>query len=124
MLTLEKVKNFLTKKYNLKATDKVAFRFGGDDEDSVTSKLIKWMNVHIDDVAETLLKLTDHAGVDFHAYFGNAEMFDELKEMRISDPDMFYNIIRYEELFLNTCLRMSGDPTAMIHFNIDDLFQD
>ena len=46
----------------------------------------------------------------------------ELGEMRYSDPDRFYRIIRKEELFLNTCLQTFGFHNYLVSLNPDKLF--
>lgn len=122
MLTLEKVKNYLAEKYDIKMTGDDPVIFSESAQSGVTSRLTKWMSEHIDEVAEVLNRLEDNAGINFHDYFADEDLFVELREMRYSDPEKFYLILRSEELFLNTCLKISGDTKTIIHFNLEDLF--
>lgn len=61
-------------------------------------------------------------GEDFRAYFSDNDSLKELKELRHSDPDHFYRILRKEELFLNTCLQTFGFSRYIISLNPDKLF--
>ena len=61
------------------------------------------------------------AGETFHDYFTDQDLFNQLKDMRDNDPEKFYTIIRNEELYLNSILRLTKSE-AIIHFNLDDLF--
>ena len=61
-------------------------------------------------------------GEDFRAYFSDNASLKELKELRRTDPDRFYRILRKEELFLNTCLQTFGFSKYIISLNPDKLF--
>ena len=61
-------------------------------------------------------------GEEFRVYFEDEESLKELGEMRYSDPDRFYRIIRKEELFLNTCLQTFGFHNYLVSLNPDKLF--
>ena len=56
------------------------------------------------------------------AYPDVTDSLKELGEMRYSDPDRFYRIIRKEELFLNTCLQAFGFHNYLVSLNPDKLF--
>ena len=55
-------------------------------------------------------------------YFEDEESLKELGEMRYTDPERFYRIIRKEELFLNTCLQTFGFHNYIVSLNPDKLF--
>lgn len=61
-------------------------------------------------------------GEEFRVYFENEDSLKELGEMRSSDPDRFYTILRKEELFLNTCLQTFGFHNYLVSLNPDKLF--
>ena len=62
-------------------------------------------------------------GEEFRCYFEDEVSLKELGEMRYSDPDRFYRIIRKEELFLNTCLQTFGFHNYLVSLNPDKLFE-
>ena len=62
-------------------------------------------------------------GEEFRCYFEDEDSLKELGEMRYSDPDRFYRIIRKEELFLNTCLQTFGFHNYLVSLNPDKLFE-
>ena len=61
-------------------------------------------------------------GEEFRCYFEDEDSLKELGEMRYSDPEHFYRIIRKEELFLNTCLQTFGFHNYLVSLNPDKLF--
>lgn len=62
-------------------------------------------------------------GEEFRCYFEDEDSLKELGEMRYTDPDRFYRIIRKEELFLNTCLQTFGFHNYLVSLNPDKLFE-
>jgi hypothetical protein len=83
--------------------------------------LAKLMYEHPDKVAEIEEQIKGD-GEEFRVYFEDEESLKELGEMRYSDPDRFYRIIRKEELFLNTCLQTFGFHNYLVSLNPDKLF--
>ena len=61
-------------------------------------------------------------GEEFRVYFEDEDSLKELGEMRQTDPDRFYTILRKEELFLNTCLQTFGFHNYLVSLNPDKLF--
>lgn len=61
-------------------------------------------------------------GEEFRVYFEDVDSLKELGEMRQTDPDRFYTILRKEELFLNTCLQTFGFHNYLVSLNPDKLF--
>ena len=103
--------------------------FDEDERESPFDLVKDYMKKHPDKVLDILNNLVQQAGENmfpagetFHSYFTDNELFNMLKDMRDNDTEKFYTIIRYEELFLNTILRLTGKSDAIIHFNIDELF--
>lgn len=82
--------------------------------------LAKLMYEHPDKVAEIEEQIKGD-GEEFRVYFEDEESLKELGEMRYSDPDRFYRIIRKEELFLNTCLRAFGFGNVIISLDPNTL---
>lgn len=72
-------------------------------------------------IAEIERNISD--GEEFRCYFEDEDSLKELGEMRYSDPDRFYRIIRKEELFLNTCLQTFGFHNYLVSLNPDKLFE-
>ena len=83
--------------------------------------LAKLMYEHPDKVAEIEEQIKG-GGEEFRVYFEDEESLKELGEMRYSDTDRFYRIIRKEELFLNTCLQTFGFHNYLVSLNPDKLF--
>ena len=82
--------------------------------------LAQLMKKYPEQITEIEEKISD--GEPFRIYFEDAESLTELGEMRYSDPDRFYSILRKEELFLNTCLQTFGFHNYLVSLNPDKLF--
>lgn len=115
MKTLDEVKKYLSEKYGVGMDVPPPFS-GFQAEDAI----YEFMEENAELVLELQLKIGK--GVNFREYFENIEKFKELRNMRKTNPDKFYDIIRKEELFLNYILQYSGVGNAMISFNIEKMF--
>ena len=82
--------------------------------------LAELMKKYPERIAEIERNVSD--GEEFRCYFEDEDSLKELGEMRYSDPDRFYRIIRKEELFLNTCLQTFGFHNYIVSLNPDKLF--
>jgi hypothetical protein len=83
--------------------------------------LAELMKKYPERIAEIERNVSD--GEEFRCYFEDEDSLKELGEMRYSDPDRFYRIIRKEELFLNTCLQTFGFHNYLVSLNPDKLFE-
>lgn len=83
--------------------------------------LAELMKNYPERIAEIERNVSD--GEEFRCYFEDEDSLKELGEMRYSDPDRFYRIIRKEELFLNTCLQTFGFHNYLVSLNPDKLFE-
>ena len=82
--------------------------------------LAQLMKKYPERIAEIEEQVAD--GEEFRCYFEDEESLKELGEMRYTDPERFYRIIRKEELFLNTCLQTFGFHNYIVSLNPDKLF--
>lgn len=116
MLTLEKVKAYCRKKHNLPEFT----NSGGFSNDAmVLNRFYDCMNknpLKVKEIEDQIAK-----GIDFRSYFENTESAKKLLELRTTDPDLFYTILRKEELFINTCLITFGFQGILISLNPDNL---
>lgn len=82
--------------------------------------LAQLMKKYPERIAEIEEQVAD--GEEFRCYFEDEESFKELGELRYTDPERFYRILRKEELFLNTCLQTFGFHNYIVSLNPDKLF--
>lgn len=90
------------------------------DNQNTMALLSNLMMKYPERIAEIEERVAD--GEEFRCYFEDEESLKELGEMRYTDPERFYRIIRKEELFLNTCLQTFGFYNYIVSLNPDKLF--
>ena len=122
ILSLNEIKERLIEEYDLQQNVESFSSNKTFSSKDALSTLAKIMSLYPDKVEEIEESIKD--GEDFRCYFEDEDSLKELGEMRYSDPDRFYRIIRKEELFLNTCLQTFGLHNCIISLNPDKLFND
>lgn len=132
MISLADIKEKICEERDIKEKPLMSFKSATDsfEEKESPFDLVKtYITKHpkkaltvLENIAESEGKDLFPAGETFHSYFSDSDLFAMLKDMRDDDPEKFYTIIRLEELYLNTILRLTNKTDAIIHFNIDDMF--
>ena len=117
MLSLKEIRDRIIKEEGLQIRRSSFYDNSGDNALLLLTKI---MQQYPDKIAEIEEQIGE--GEDFRSYFEDDDTLQELNEMRSTDPDRFYRIIRKEELFLNTCLQTFGFHNYLISLNPDKLF--
>lgn len=114
MITLDELKNRLTKEYDLHPCKSVP-HFSSSVMEKV-SQLMLENPEKVQEIEEYVGK-----GEEFRLYFSDKTYMKKLIQMHNDDIDGFYRILRKEELFLNTCLQTFGLKNAIIQLDPDTL---
>lgn len=114
MITLDELKNRLTKEYDLHPCKSVP-HFSSSVMEKV-SQLMLENPEKVQEIEEYVGK-----GEEFRLYFFDKTYMKKLIQMHNDDIDGFYRILRKEELFLNTCLQTFGLKNAIIQLDPDTL---
>lgn len=119
ILSLDEIKKRIIKENGLHKCGS----FSTDKQKNVQNTMALLSNLMMkypERIAEIEEQVAD--GEEFRCYFEDEESLNELGEMRYTDPERFYRIIRKEELFLNTCLQTFGFHNYIVSLNPDKLF--
>ena len=119
ILSLDEVKKRIIQENDLQKCGS----FSTDKQKNVQNTmalLSKLMMKYPERIIEIEAQIAD--GEEFRCYFEDEESLKELGELRYTDPERFYRIIRKEELFLNTCLQTFGFHNYIVSLNPDKLF--
>ena len=119
ILSLDEIKKRIIKENGLQKCGS----FSTDKQKNVQNTMALLSNLMMkypERIAEIEEQVAD--GEEFRCYFEDEESLNELGEMRYTDPERFYRIIRKEELFLNTCLQTFGFHNYIVSLNPDKLF--
>ena len=120
ILSLDEIKKRIIKENGLQkcgsfSTDK---QKNVQDTMNILSKLMMKYPERIAEIEDQIAE-----GEEFRCYFEDEESLMELGEMRYTNPEQFYRILRKEELFLNTCLQIFGFHNYIVSLNPDKLFE-
>ena len=119
MLSLDEIKQRLIQEKDLHTSGSSSADIKKNVQDTMTI-LAELMMKYPEQIEEIEESIKD--GEEFRCYFEDEDTLRELGEMRYSDPERFYRIIRKEELFLNTCLQAFGFHNYLVSLNPDKLF--
>lgn len=120
ILSLDEIKKRIIQENDLQefgsfSTDK---QKNVQDTMNILSKLMMKYPERIAEIEDQIAE-----GEEFRCYFEDEESLMELGEMRYTNPEQFYRILRKEELFLNTCLQFFGFHNYIVSLNPDKLFE-
>lgn len=121
ILSLDEIKTRLIQEKDLQPCGSYSTDKQKQIQDTMTI-LAELMMKYPERIAEIEESISD--GEEFRCYFEDEESLRDLKELRYSDTERFYRIIRKEELFLNTCLQTFGFHNYLVSLNPDKLFGD
>lgn len=116
MISLNEVKQKLIARYNLQDS---SCGFSGDTEPM--TEFEHMMQKYPEKVSEIEEQIGQ--GEDFRSYFANKKSMKELFRLHEEDVDSFYRILRKEELFINTCLKIFGMNNIIISLNPETLLE-
>lgn len=119
ILSLDEIKQRLIQEKDLHTSGSSSADIKKNVQDTMTI-LAELMLKYPEQIEEIEESIKD--GEEFRCYFEDEDTLRELGEMRYSDPERFYRIIRKEELFLNTCLQAFGFHNYLVSLNPDKLF--
>jgi len=119
ILSLDEIKQRLIQEKDLHTSGSSSADIKKNVQDTMTI-LAELMMKYPEQIEEIEESIKD--GEEFRCYFEDEDTLRELGEMRYSDPERFYRIIRKEELFLNTCLQSFGFHNYLVSLNPDKLF--
>jgi hypothetical protein len=119
ILSLDEIKQRLIQEKDLHTSGSSSADIKKNVQDTMTI-LAELMMKYPEQIEEIEESIKD--GEEFRCYFEDEDTLRELGEMRYSDPERFYRIIRKEELFLNTCLQAFGFHNYLVSLNPDKLF--
>lgn len=119
ILSLDEIKQRLIQEKDLHTSGSSSADIKKNVQDTMTiiAELMMKYPEQIEEIEESIKD-----GEEFRCYFEDEDTLRELGEMRYSDPERFYRIIRKEELFLNTCLQAFGFHNYLVSLNPDKLF--
>ena len=119
ILSLDEIKQRLIQEKDLhtSGSSSADIKKNVQDTMNVLAELMMKYPEQIEEIEENIKD-----GEEFRCYFEDEDTLRELGEMRYSDPERFYRIIRKEELFLNTCLQTFGFHNYLVSLNPDKLF--
>lgn len=119
ILSLDEIKQRLIQEKDLHTSGSSSADIKKNVQDTMTI-LAELMMKYPEQIEEIEESIKD--GEEFRCYFEDEDTLRELGEMRYSDQERFYRIIRKEELFLNTCLQAFGFHNYLVSLNPDKLF--